>query len=285
MGYQYIQNFKNARLLNLREYEDTNPVGLPDERYQIKLAYYGDEELRKLRVAYCAQVDELVYEVEKVWEVLEKVYLAEKEREQFLDFEDIYSDFMDSKESKKSFFFFGGSEEDDDDEEEEEDSNEWDEIDFIAPKQTEVDKLNETFVLKFKKANRKLDLLKEKVENIYKNRTPEDRIIIAQRLDFIQEQLDQFEAQYNPFHIQPGLVLEISLTTIKRKQTTMYAMSNVLNEFLSEISSGFADSAFADYSRRRSIVRTDLGQDFVDTVGGEEALGGGNNIEGVAALD
>ena len=39
-------------------------------------------------------------------------------------------------------------------------------------------------------------------------------------------------------------------------------MANVLNEFLYGISKGFADAAFATYSRRRSTVREDIEQSF-----------------------
>ena len=39
-------------------------------------------------------------------------------------------------------------------------------------------------------------------------------------------------------------------------------MANVLNEFLYGISKGFADAAFATYSRRRSTVREDIDQSF-----------------------
>jgi len=40
MGYQYIENLKNARELRIREYEDININNIPDERYAIKLKYY-----------------------------------------------------------------------------------------------------------------------------------------------------------------------------------------------------------------------------------------------------
>jgi hypothetical protein len=43
-------------------------------------------------------------------------------------------------------------------------------------------------------------------------------------------------------------------------------MANVLNEFLHGVSKGFADAAFASFSRRRSTVREDIGQSF----GGDE---------------
>ncbi len=45
MGYQFIENLKNARELIIREYEDTDPSRLPDERYQMRLKYYDQEQL------------------------------------------------------------------------------------------------------------------------------------------------------------------------------------------------------------------------------------------------
>jgi hypothetical protein len=42
----------------------------------------------------------------------------------------------------------------------------------------------------------------------------------------------------------------------------------VLNEFLHGVSKGFADAAFASFSRRRSTVREDINQSFG---GGDEA--------------
>jgi hypothetical protein len=42
-------------------------------------------------------------------------------------------------------------------------------------------------------------------------------------------------------------------------------MANVLNEFLHGVSKGFQDAAFASFSRRRSTVREDINQSFVDT--------------------
>lgn len=40
MGYQHIENYKNTRECIIREYEEENPIKLPDERYQIYLKYY-----------------------------------------------------------------------------------------------------------------------------------------------------------------------------------------------------------------------------------------------------
>ncbi|HOV14588.1 MAG TPA: cytoplasmic filament protein CfpA, partial [Spirochaetota bacterium] len=51
MGYQYIENMKNARDCMIREYEETDVSQLPDERYQIRLTYFDQEQLEVDRVA------------------------------------------------------------------------------------------------------------------------------------------------------------------------------------------------------------------------------------------
>ena len=78
----------------------------------------------------------------------------------------------------------------------------------------------------------------------------------------------------NPYHIQPGLILDVDITSIKRKKATLDGMANVLNEFLFGVSKGFADAAFAAFSRRRSTVREDIAQSFAATPPtGEEGAG------------
>ena len=44
MGYQYIENLKNARDCIIREYEDSDDNALPDERYSVRLTYYDQEQ-------------------------------------------------------------------------------------------------------------------------------------------------------------------------------------------------------------------------------------------------
>jgi hypothetical protein len=66
----------------------------------------------------------------------------------------------------------------------------------------------------------------------------------------------------NPYHLNPGILLDVDITSIKRKKVTLDAMANVLNEFLHGVSKGFADAAFASFSRRRSTVREDINQSF-----------------------
>ena len=56
MGYQYIENFKNARELIVREYEDTDTDNLPDERYQVRMRYYDSAQLIEERKGYDVQM-------------------------------------------------------------------------------------------------------------------------------------------------------------------------------------------------------------------------------------
>ncbi len=97
------------------------------------------------------------------------------------------------------------------------------------------------------------------------------------RLQFLESEFNRFAALINPFHIQPGLLLDLDIVTIKRKSTTMMTMANVLNEFLYTVSQGFADSAFASFSRRRSTERADMAGEFVTGTGMAE-VGEGEEV-------
>jgi len=89
------------------------------------------------------------------------------------------------------------------------------------------------------------------------------------RLSFLEREYYRFEYMINPYHLQPGLLLDVDITSIKRKKATLDAMANVLNEFLHGVSKGFQDAAFASFSRRRSTVREDINQSF-SSAGGED---------------
>ncbi|MDR2072877.1 MAG: cytochrome C oxidase subunit II, partial [Spirochaetaceae bacterium] len=89
----------------------------------------------------------------------------------------------------------------------------------------------------------------------------------------------------NPYHIQPGLLLDVDITSIKRKKATLDAMANVLNEFLHGVSKGFQDAAFASFSRRRSTVREDINQSFAENTAEEEAAAAAAGTSGQAYLD
>jgi hypothetical protein len=106
------------------------------------------------------------------------------------------------------------------------------------------------------------------MQTMYDYLYPIERRVMEDRLNWLEKEYYRFDYMINPYHVQPGLLLDVDITSIKRKKATLDAMANVLNEFLHGVSKGFQDAAFASFSRRRSTVREDINQTFG---GGEES--------------
>ncbi|PCI29767.1 MAG: cytochrome C oxidase subunit II [SAR324 cluster bacterium] len=236
LGYQHIETFKNSRQVVIREYEDTNYHVLPDERYSITLSYYDDLQLREMRTAYCQQLDEFESEAQKLWQVFERVYQGLKETEGFSDYDSVTENHLGTK--GRGHGEVGNTE------------KLWDEISFIQPEKSSQEKLNETFAEKRRYLTNKFKILRTKIQDLFVMEYPEHRIILDQRLDFLEEEFRQFNRSHNPFHVQPGLLVKATISTIKRQEVTMNGMSNVLNEFLNRISSGFKDTAIEEHHRQ-----------------------------------
>ncbi|MDY7027268.1 MAG: cytoplasmic filament protein CfpA [Spirochaetota bacterium] len=259
MGYQYIENLKNARELIIREYEDTNDRELPDERYAIKLKYFDNAQLIEERKAYDVQVKSFEVEVQHIWDVLDMVYEDKKMFKRITDYKDlanIYKNKIRRKIKEKT----GDPVYEDID-------KVWDEITFVHPAETQVEKMNRTYVFDKNRIARQLNMMKEKLQTMYGFRYPVQRRVIEDRLQFMQQEFNKFDYIINPYHIQPGLLLDVDITSIKRNKATLDGMANVLNEFLHGVSKGFQDAAFASFSRRRSTVREDIDQHFATDLG------------------
>jgi hypothetical protein len=138
----------------------------------------------------------------------------------------------------------------------------WDEIAFVKPAETEVEKMNRTYLFDKDKIKNRLILMRDKLKSMYSYQYPIQRRVVEERLTFLQKEFDRFDYIINPYHIQPGLLLDVDICSIKRKKATLDGMANVLNEFLHGVSKGFQDAAFASFSRRRSTVREDIAQSF-----------------------
>jgi hypothetical protein len=115
-----------------------------------------------------------------------------------------------------------------------------------------------------------LTYLKGFLQKLHGYQNPVERVILDERINFLRKRFNEFSYLVNPHHIQPGLVLDFDITTIKRKRFILKSMANCLNEFLYSVSKGFADAAFATYSRRRSTVRADIEQSFAEEAAGED---------------
>jgi hypothetical protein len=257
MGYQHVENLKNARELILREYEDTDDAHLPDERYAIRLKYYDQAQLTEERKAYDVQAKSFEVEVQHVWDVLEMVYDDSKFMKGVVDFDDL-SRRMKGKIKRRIKAKTG-------DPLYEDIERSWTEVTFVKPGDTDVERMNRTYISEKDDLKKRIILMREKLQRLYNFRYPIQRRVIEERIMFLEKQFLRFEYLINPYHIQPGLLLDVNITSIKRKKATLDGMANVLNEFLYGVSKGFQDAAFASFSRRRSTVRADIAQSFSAT--------------------
>ena len=244
MGYQHIENFKNTRKLVIREYADVNPSILPDERFSVTLTYYDDLQLREMRTAYCQQLEEFKSEAEKIRKVYDKIFQIEKQNQGIIDFEDVAARYTKTGTNQTGGWFNKKT-----DETTEEPVKLWDEISFIMPERSNREKMNETFKAHFVYIDKQLSLIRDRLKELYHWDTPSERIIMEQRLDFLEDNFNEFSQQYNPFHLQAGLVIEIKVSTIKRKEVTMNGISLVLKDFINRISRGFSDQSLTSYHK------------------------------------
>ncbi len=265
MGYQYIENLKNARELILREYDDTNQALLPDERYQIRLRYYDNAQLNEERKAYEVMIRSFETEVEHLWDVLNTRYEDSKFLTRVTDFNDLAKIYK--KKIRKNVKEKTG------DPLYEDIAKVWDEISFIKPAETEVERMNRTFIYEKDKLRKRLIIMRDKLKTMYNYQYPIERRVMEERLDFLDREFMKFDYIINPFHLQPGLLMDVDITSIKRKKATLDGMANVLNEFLHGVSKGFQDAAFASFSRRRSTVRADIAQTFAADSGEDPVAG------------
>jgi hypothetical protein len=254
MGYQYIENLKNAREIMLREYEDIDPDQLPDERYVMRLKYYDQSQLLEERAAYDKQMEEFKKEIEHMWDVVQIVYQNSKSMWKVNDFDDIAK--KAKNKIKRRIKAVTG------DPLYEDMKKTWNEILHLKVAETDVEKLNRTYLYEKTLMKEMIKRAKGKVQRIFGFRNPSARVLLDERIEFLKGEFEKFDYLINPYHIQPGLILDIDITSIKRKKFTLAGMSNVLNEFLHGVSKGFQDAAFASFRRRRSTVRADIEQSF-----------------------
>ncbi|MBL8020150.1 MAG: cytochrome C oxidase subunit II [Leptospirales bacterium] len=256
LGYQVCDNKKNARECWVREYEDQNDSVLPDERYAIRLVYYDQNQIRDLKRGYDARMSAYLREVEAVWDVVLEVY--ERSKKKFFGLSKIIKDFEDLAQSimPKTWVKERTTVNKDPDE------THWDQLRFRDPPTTFVEKNNRTYSMEIKNTGEKLKYMRDRLQTMFGYQNPVERVVIDERLTLLETTFNKFIYEINPHHLQPGLLLDVDITTTKRKMYMMKSMANVLNEFLSGVSQGFADAAFASFKRRRSTVRADIEQKF-----------------------
>ena len=264
LGYQYCDNKKNAREAIIREYEDQNEDHLPDERYQLRLVYYDQNQIRDLKRIYDQRINAFFREVQVVWDVVEALHERSKKRafgllpKKITDFEDLCMSIMPAQWRKERKELA-----------EDEDELQWRKLQFRDHSSTFVEKNNRTYSTEIKNNGDMLNQMRKDLQKLFGYQNPMERVLVEERLMFLEHEFNDFTYEVNPHHLQPGVLLDVDMTTTKRKQYMMRAMANVLNEFLFGISQGFADAAFATFSRRRSTTRDSADYTFTEVQDGE----------------
>jgi hypothetical protein len=223
MGYQFIENAQKGRELIIREYEDNDDAHLPDERYQIRLWYLNREQLAEDCKIHETQVRNFENEVQHLWDLIEVVYQDSKPVFKVNDFEDLAkknkSRIRDLIKKKNG------------------------EAPCEVPDETVIEKSSRPGSDRSGDIRRVLAQMHERIKNMYEFLYPVERRIIEERLARLEQEYYRFDFVVNPHHLQPGLLIDVDLTSIKRKKTTLDSMAYTLNEFLHRVPTGFQDAA------------------------------------------
>ncbi|MDT8447955.1 MAG: cytoplasmic filament protein CfpA [bacterium] len=249
MGFQYLDNLKNGRVCVIREYAETNANELPDETYQVRMSYLDREQINALKKAYDEQSKELLERVNEAAEVVTKVYNEYARENNFKSYHDVSEQYLktDGAEGEERI---------------------WNEV--LFQEITGDIRSGGSTQRSFETIKKQLRLMKKKVLEIYKNQHPRNRFVIEERINFLEDQFLAFGALVNPYHLQQGLLVEVDITTVKKKRTNMAAMSNVLSEFMYRITNEFVDRASGEFPKEQRRSEKIEERRFVSVLQGAE---------------
>jgi hypothetical protein len=210
LDYQCIENTRNGREVAIREYEDGDSTHLPDERYAILLRYLDEEQLVEDRAAYDARITSFEHEVQLLWDLIEVNYHDSKPVFKVNDFEDL------AKKNKGRM------------------------RDLLkhkhgAPAQEII---HEPIGVRFARMH-------ERIKNMYEFLYPVERRLMEDRLAWLEKESSRLDFLINPHHLRPGLLIDVDVTSIKRRKTTLSSLASALGEFLRGVYACFQDAAAA----------------------------------------
>jgi hypothetical protein len=268
LGFQHMENYKNSREVLIREYDDADE--LPDEHYLIRLRYYDSAQLQEERRAYDTQMRSFETEILHVADILHVIYEDSKSPFRVSDFKDLS---LKTKDRIRRLKGKNGGPLYEDLE------KPWDGLSFVKTGETEVEKLNRTYAWEKERLSARLEMMKDLIKDLYGEFDyPAERRSLEKQINFLEQEYRRFNHQINPYQLQPGLALEVDVTSIKRKRVTLDAMSTAINEFLRGVSRNFQDAALP--SGRPAPA---AGQSFGDLFSSVSA--GSLNLSGAASAD
>jgi hypothetical protein len=222
MGYQFFENSGNGRELVIREYDDADTVSLPDERYGIRLWYGNREQLASACAAYDARKQTFENRVQHLWNQIEVIYQDSKSVFKINDFEDL------AKKNKSRIRELV---------KQQNDGN----VDKNLGKA--LDKIAGEIVPETGNIRAQFARMYERIHNMYDFLYPVERRVMEDRLEQLEKEWRRFDGEVNPHHLRAGMLIEIDVTSIKRKKTTLDSIAAALTTFLPAVYAAFYDAA------------------------------------------
>jgi len=207
LDYQCIENTRNGLDVAIREYEDSETINLPDERYAIRLRYINEEQLVEERAAYDARSGSFERDVQLLWDLIEVSYHDSKPVFKVHDFEDL---------AKKN-------------------SGRLRDLQKKSGGVSAQEIIQEPVNVRFAR-------MRERITNMYEFLYPVERRIMEDRLAWLENESARLDFMINPHRLRPGLLIDADITSIKRRKTTLNAMATALGEFLRGVYGCFNDA-------------------------------------------
>ena len=205
LDFQFMESLKDKNHVTIREYERHDEA--PDEHYEITLMLLDNTRLDEARTAFDAQVLNFEKAVQHLGKLFEVLYHDSKSVFKVNDFDDLA---LKNKSRVKKLFGSGYVT-----------GKEWNTITFRSKNHYERGN-----------ALSCLARLRERINSMYEYLYPVERRVMEERLDLLEKEFVRLDNMTDPSHLQPGLVIDLAVTSIKRKRITLDAMAAVLQKFL-----------------------------------------------------
>jgi hypothetical protein len=194
---------------------------LPDEHYGLRLRYFDGDQLAEDCAAYDAQVKNFDQAVQHLWNLIEVVYQDSKSVFRVNDFEDL------AKKNKGRI------------------RDHIKQITGATPDKA-LYHINGEITGEKDNTRARLARMHERIQNMYEFLYPVERRSMEDRLARIEKECSRLEFAVNPHQLQPGLLIDIDITSIKRKRSTLNSIADALNVFLAAAYMGFQEASLAE---------------------------------------
>jgi len=229
LSYQFLEYERNGYKVTIREYEDSDPASLPDEHYEITLRFLDDSQLIEECRAYDGQLTAFENRVQHLWDLIEVIYQDSKSVFKVNDFEDLAKK---NKSRIKHLIKDGDSRYGN--------IADWDDISGARQGKESI--------------HARLTRMRERITNLSEFLPPVERQVMEERLARLEKEYVRFDQMISPYLLQGGLVVDVDITSIKRKKTTLDSIALVLEEFLGSVPRGFQLAAIDTFGKETTTL-------------------------------